>query len=87
MDGLLQSYRATFGVRSYEHQELEGTTVGTTFDNQTVEGELLLSHRKIGALVGSVGGWLLNRQFDPTGAEALSPPVGQNSAPPSCTRK
>ena len=50
MDGLLQSYRATFGFRSYEHQELEGTTVGTTFDNQTVEGELLLSHRKVGAL-------------------------------------
>ncbi len=80
MDGLLQSYRATFGFRSYEHQELEGTAVGTTFDNQTVEGELLLSHRKIGALVGSIGGWYLNRQFASSGAEALSPPIGQDSA-------
>ena len=33
----------------YEHQELEGDEVGTTFDNDTVEGELLLSHRKTAA--------------------------------------
>lgn len=79
LPGFLQSYRATFGVRRYEHQELEGTDVGTTFDNDTLEGEVLLSHRKTGALLGSVGGWLLNRQFAARGAEALSPPVDQNS--------
>jgi len=79
LPGFIQSYRATFGVRRYEHQELEGTDVGTTFDNDTLEGEVLLSHRKTGALLGSVGGWLLNRQFAARGAEALSPPVDQNS--------
>lgn len=79
LPGFIQSYRATFGVRRYEHQELEGTDVGTIFDNDTLEGEVLLSHRKTGALLGSVGGWLLNRQFAARGAEALSPPVDQNS--------
>ncbi len=79
LPGFIQSYRATFGVRRYEHQELEGTEVGTIFENDTLEGEVLLSHRKTGALLGSVGGWLLNRQFAARGAEALSPPVDQNS--------
>lgn len=79
LPGFIQSYRATFGVRRYEHQELEGADVGTTFENDTLEGEVLLSHRKTGALLGSVGGWLLNRQFAARGAEALSPPVDQNS--------
>ncbi|MGE0464434.1 MAG: TonB-dependent receptor [Vicinamibacterales bacterium] len=79
LPGFIQSYRATFGVRRYEHQELEGAEVGTTFENDTLEGEVLLSHRKTGALLGSVGGWLLNRQFAARGAEALSPPVDQNS--------
>lgn len=79
MGGLLQSYRATLGVRRYEHSELEGGEVGTTFNNNSIEGELLLSHRPAGRLVGSIGGWLLDRQFAATGPEALSPPVDQRS--------
>lgn len=77
MGGWLQSYRATFGVRDYQHTEFEGDEVGTIFRNNTVEGELLLSHKKVGALVGSVGGWFLNRAFEAEGEEALSPPVDQ----------
>ncbi|MEZ5285725.1 MAG: TonB-dependent receptor [Vicinamibacterales bacterium] len=79
LPGFVQSYRATLGIRRYEHQELEGTDVGTVFENDTLEGEVLLSHRKAGGLLGSFGGWLLNRQFKATGEEALSPPVDQNS--------
>lgn len=78
-DGWLQSYRATLGVRRYEHSELEGVEVGTTFNNDTLEGELLLSHKRAGKLVGSFGGWFLNRAFAATGAEALSPPVDQQA--------
>ena len=80
MGGWLQSYRATFGVRDYQHTEFEGDEVGTIFRNNTVEGELLLSHKKVGALVGSVGGWFLNRAFEAEGEEALSPPVDQTGA-------
>ena len=79
LPGFVQSYRATFGIRRYEHQELEGADVGTTFQNDQLEGEVLLSHRKAAGLLGSVGGWLLNRQFAAIGEEALAPPVDQNS--------
>lgn len=77
LDGVLSSYRATLGVRRYTHAELKGTEVGTQFENNTVEGEVLLSHRPAGRLSGSLGGWFLNREFSATGAEALSPPVDQ----------
>ena len=77
--GWLQSYRATLGVRNYQHSELEGDEVGTTFHNDTVEAEVLLSHKRAGRLVGSFGGWFLNRSFEAIGEEALSPPVDQQA--------
>ena len=80
LNGWLQSYRATLGVRRYEHSELEGDEVGTTFHNDTFEGELLLSHKRAGKLVGSFGGSFLGRAFDAIGEEALSPPVDQQAA-------
>jgi iron complex outermembrane receptor protein len=78
--GWLQSYRATVGVRNYQHAELEGDEVGTTFHNDTLEAEVLLSHKRAGRLVGSFGGWFLNRDFAAIGEEALSPPVKQRAA-------
>ena len=79
LNGWLQSYRATLGVRKYQHSELEGTEVGTTFHNDTVEAEMLLSHKRVGKLVGSFGGWFLGRAFEAIGEEALSPPVDQRA--------
>ena len=66
-------------MRRYEHSELEGADVGTTFHNDTIEGEVLLSHKRAGRLVGSFGGWFLTRAFDAIGEEALSPPVDQQA--------
>lgn len=80
LDGVLSSYRATLGVRRYTHSELEGDEVGTRFKNNTVEGEVLLSHKPVARLAGSIGGWFLNREFAAVGAEALSPPVDQQTA-------
>ena len=80
LDGALTSYRATLGVRRYSHQELDAGEVGTTFKNNTIEGELLVSHRPVRRLAGSVGGWFLSREFSAEGAEALSPPVDQWTA-------
>ncbi len=79
LPGWLQSYRATLGVRRYQHSELQGAEVGTTFHNNTVEGEVLLSHKRTGFLVGSFGGWFMTRAFDAIGDEALSPPVDQRA--------
>jgi iron complex outermembrane receptor protein len=75
LGGWLQSYRATLGARNYQHSELEGEDVGTTFHNDTLEGEVLLSHKRAGTLVGSFGGWFMTRAFEVIGEEALTPPV------------
>ena len=77
LEGLFDTFRATLGVRRYKHDELEGDDVGTAFTNNTAEAELVGSHRQVGRLKGSLGGWFLTRAFDATGDEALSPAVDQ----------
>ena len=79
LSGLVSSYRATLGLRRYEHQELHGVEVGTQFDNDTEEGELLVSHRPFGNLSGTVGASIFTRAFSAIGEEALSPPVDQRT--------
>jgi len=77
LTGWLTSYRATLGVRRYEHDELEDEEVNTHFDNDTEEADVLLSHRPFGRLSGTIGASFLNRRFQALGAEALSPPIDQ----------
>jgi iron complex outermembrane recepter protein len=77
LDGVFDSYRATLAVRRYKHDELEADAVSTAFTNNTSEVEVMGSHRPLGRLKGSVGGWFLDRAFDTRGAEALSPAVDQ----------
>lgn len=78
LPGAFDRFTATLAHRRYEHQELEGEEVGTVFTNRTTEVELRGSHRALGHVKGSVGGWLLDRSFGAAGAEALSPPVDQH---------
>jgi iron complex outermembrane recepter protein len=80
LDGRISSYRATLGVRRYEHEELHGGSAGTRFENDTEELELLVSHQPLGKLSGTVGGSFFNRAFTAIGEEALSPPVDQRSS-------
>ena len=80
LSGPFSSVRASAAVRRYKHDELEGDEVGTQFKNNTAEVELLLNHRQAGRLKGTIGGWGLTRSFEASGAEALSPPVDQQSA-------
>jgi iron complex outermembrane receptor protein len=77
LEGIFNEFRATVAVRRYQHDELEGNKVGTHFVNNTEEFELMLSHRPVGRLAGSVGGWFLDRTFEAQGAEALSPAINQ----------
>ncbi len=77
LSGAFDSFRATLGVRRYKHDELEGDALGTAFKNNTAELELMGSHRAVGRLKGSLGAWVLDRSFDASGAEALSPAVDQ----------
>ena len=77
LDGAFNAVRATLAHRRYRHEELEGTEVGTRFQNHTTELELTGKHHALGRLSGSVGGWMLERAFDARGAEALSPAVDE----------
>jgi iron complex outermembrane receptor protein len=77
LSGAIDSYRATLALRRYKHDELDGDVVGTQFKNDTNEFELMGSHRAVGRLKGSAGGWFLDRAFDARGEEALSPAVDQ----------
>jgi iron complex outermembrane receptor protein len=77
LPGFIDSYRGTLAVRRYTHDELEGEEVGTAFTNNTSEIEVMGSHKALGRMKGSAGGWFLNRAFDATGEETLSPAVDQ----------
>jgi iron complex outermembrane receptor protein len=77
LSGAFDAFRATLAVRRYKHDELEGEELGTAFENNTTEIEVMGSHRAAGRLKGSVGAWVLDRAFSAEGAEALSPPVDQ----------
>ena len=77
LDSPFEAFRVSLAHRQYRHDELEGTEVGTQFRNDTTELQVMGSHRAVGRLKGSVGAWALDRTFEATGAEALSPPVDQ----------
>jgi iron complex outermembrane receptor protein len=75
--GAFEAYRATAAVRRYQHEEVQGREIGTVFKNNTVELQVMGSHRSVGRMNGSIGGWMLDRAFDAIGDEALSPAVDQ----------
>jgi iron complex outermembrane recepter protein len=65
----------------YEHVELEGADVGTTFTNRGLEGSLEAGHGKLGNLSGVVGFQFSNTNFAALGEEAFVPSVNtQNKA-------
>ncbi len=65
----------------YEHQELEGSVVGTTFKNRGLEGSVEAGHAKFGNLNGVVGYQFSNTNFEALGDEAFVPSVNtQNHA-------
>ncbi len=79
LGGAFSSFRALFGYRHYQHDELEGDEVGTQFENNTTDLNVQAKHRQWGRLTGTIGGSFLTRAFTATGAEALSPPVDENA--------
>jgi iron complex outermembrane receptor protein len=80
LKGAFSSVRASAAIRRYKHDELEGEEVGTAFKNNTAEAELMVNHRQVGRLKGTIGAWALTRSFEASGEEALSPPVDQQGA-------
>jgi iron complex outermembrane recepter protein len=65
----------------YEHVELEGAEVGTTFTNRGLEGSIEAGHRAVAGLNGVIGYQFNDSDFAALGEEAFVPSVNtQNKA-------
>jgi iron complex outermembrane recepter protein len=76
-------HRVKFRVAhtDYEHSELEGSEVGTTFKNRGLEGSFEAGHAPIAGLNGVIGYQFSNTNFEALGEEAFVPNVNtQNQA-------
>jgi iron complex outermembrane receptor protein len=74
----LEDFRLTVKYIDYQHNELEGEEVGTTFHNREVTVRGLFEQQKSGILSGRFGFSGNVRAFDTVGEEVLAPPVDQN---------
>ena len=72
--GAFRGLKFRFGISDYEHSELEGTEVGTRFENQGYEGRMEFLHKDVGSFKGAFGLQAQGRDLAVTGAEAFLPP-------------
>lgn len=73
-DGIFEQAKLRFSYGDYEHRELEGDEVGTTFLNDGFEGRLELVQRARGGWKGALGVQVRQRDFEAIGDEAFIPP-------------
>lgn len=67
--------RVRAGVTDYQHQEIEGEHVATTFTNQAHDGRLELEHHPLGGWRGVLGVQTSRRDFKAVGEEAYVDPT------------
>jgi iron complex outermembrane recepter protein len=79
LNSFLDSLTVSLHYSKYQHQELEGDEVGTTFNNQQYVYRAVFDQHRAGRLTGSFGFWGLRRDYETIGAEALAPPVNQDA--------
>jgi len=79
MGSFFEDVKLQLGYRDYSHAERDGDELGTIFKNKTGEAQLLLNHRPLGKLKGTVGFWGTTRDFEAAGEEALAPPTSQRA--------
>lgn len=79
--GPFQGLRFRLGTVDYEHAELEGAAreVGTTFNNDAIEGRIELVQTPRGPFSGSVGLQVASRDLEAIGEEAFIPPIQNDS--------
>ncbi|WP_338615881.1 TonB-dependent receptor [Pigmentiphaga sp. CHJ604] len=72
--------RVRAGFTDYQHDEIEGDTVATTFKNKAHDGRVELEHAPIGGLRGVIGAQTTRRAFSALGEEAyVQPTVTRNN--------
>ncbi len=73
-DGSFERLKLRVGYSDYTHSEIEGTEIGTTFDNVSIEARAELVQNAEGILRGSTGVQYNHRDFSALGEEAFIPP-------------
>lgn len=72
-DGPLRRVSWQLSRNRYEHVEMEGTEVGTTFKSRGTDGRMELEHAPLGALKGVFGVQTESMDFSALGEEAFVP--------------
>lgn len=80
LNGFVERLDMQLTSNRYEHQELEGSEVGTVFENDGIEGRVTINHGGFGALSGVLGLQLGDREFSAIGEEAFIPQSDIRSA-------
>ena len=75
----LTKMKFTSGYTDYQHQELEGEEIGTTFTNKTWENRLTAEHKSLNGWHGIIGVHQSNTDYAALGEEAFTPPSKTNS--------
>jgi len=74
LGGLLDSVALRAAYTDYEHDELEGDEVGTSFEQTGLDTRLHLGHRPIAGWTGTLGVQYTDLDLEAVGAEAYIPP-------------
>src|SRR5690554_5907239 len=69
----IEKVELRYGFTDYQHQEIEGDTVGTTFTNNQHELRLTANHHAIGGWEGAFGYHYFDQAQAAFGAEAYTP--------------
>ena len=69
-----ETLKLRIGRNDYEHVELEGDEVGTTFENAATDTRLELVHKPLAGMRGVIGVQVTDRDFTAIGEEAFVPP-------------
>lgn len=78
--GAVRNLTARFGAADYQHRELEGAEVGTSFFNDYREVRMESEHTLGERVHGAVGAQLSIRHFEAVDDEAFVPPSSTRSA-------
>lgn len=73
-DGFIETAKFKAAFNDYGHVELEGSEIGTRYDNEGIDSRIELKHRAIGSLEGAFGIQYKDLDFDAVGEEAFVPP-------------
>jgi iron complex outermembrane receptor protein len=75
----IKEIKYKIGFSNYEHKEIEGAQVATTFRNKGYDSRFELIHEKIANMQGNLGLQFASQEFDVLGSEAFMPKTTTNN--------